>query len=76
VLLLDDPMQVVRHPDIDVVVEAMGGTGAARDCVLAAIAHGKHVVTANKALLALHGEEIFAAARAQACRWPLRARWL
>lgn len=65
VLLLDDPMQVVHHPDIDVVVEAMGGTGAARDCVLAAIAHGKHVVTANKALLALHGEEIFAAARAQ-----------
>ena len=56
---------MVRHSDVDVVVEAMGGTGAARDCVLTAIAHGKHVVTANKALLALHGEEIFAAARAQ-----------
>lgn len=65
VTLLDDPMQLVAHPGIDVVVEAMGGTGAARDCVLAAIAHGKHVVTANKALLALHGEEIFAAALAR-----------
>ncbi|MBX3585970.1 MAG: homoserine dehydrogenase [Ramlibacter sp.] len=64
-VVLDDPMQVVRHPDIDVVVETMGGTGVARDCVLAAIAHGKHVVTANKALLALHGEQIFAAARAR-----------
>jgi homoserine dehydrogenase len=60
--VLDDPMRLVRHPAIDVVVEAMGGTGAARDCVLQAIAHGKHVVTANKALLALHGDEIFAAA--------------
>ena len=62
--VLADPMRLVRHPSIDVVVEAMGGTGAARECVLAAIAHGKHVVTANKALLALHGQEIFAAARA------------
>lgn len=61
--VLDDGMQLVRHPGIDVVVEAMGGTGAARDCVLSAIAHGKHVVTANKALLALHGDEIFEAAR-------------
>ena len=65
VTLLDDPMQLVAHPDIDVVVEAIGGTGVARTCVLAAIAHGKHVVTANKALLALHGEEIFAAALAR-----------
>jgi homoserine dehydrogenase len=62
--VLADPMQLVRHPGIDVVVEAMGGTGIAREAVLAAIAHGKHVVTANKALLALHGDEIFAAARA------------
>jgi len=61
--VLHDPQQLVRHPAIDVVVEAIGGTTAARDCVLAAIAHGKDVVTANKALLALHGDEIFAAAR-------------
>ena len=63
--VLDDPMQLVRHPGLDVVIEAMGGTTDARDCVLEAIAHGKHVVTANKALLATHGEEIFAAADAQ-----------
>jgi len=55
-------MAVVTDPDIDVVVEAIGGCGAARALVMAAIAHGKHVVTANKALLALHGEEIFEAA--------------
>ena len=61
--LTDDPMRVATHPDVDVVVEVAGGTGPARDWVLAAIAHGKHVVTANKALLAVHGAEIFAAAR-------------
>lgn len=61
--LTDDPLQVATHPDVDVVVEVAGGTGPARDWVLAAIAHGKHVVTANKALLAVHGAEIFAAAR-------------
>lgn len=61
--LTDDPMHVATHPDIDVLVEVAGGTGPARDWVLAAIAHGKHVVTANKALLAEHGAEIFAAAR-------------
>ncbi|MGJ3704364.1 homoserine dehydrogenase [Variovorax sp. AFSI2.2] len=59
----DDPLRLATHPDVDVVVEAAGGTGPARDWVLAAIAHGKHVVTANKALLAVHGAEIFAAAR-------------
>ncbi|MDM0025314.1 homoserine dehydrogenase [Variovorax saccharolyticus] len=61
--LTSDPIRVATHPDVDVVVEVAGGTGAARDWVLAAIAHGKHVVTANKALLAVHGSEIFAAAR-------------
>jgi homoserine dehydrogenase len=61
--LTDDPMHVATHPDVDVVVEVAGGTGPARDWVLAAIAHGKHVVTANKALLAEHGTEIFDAAR-------------
>jgi len=61
--LTDDPLRVATHPDVDVVVEVAGGTGPARDWVLAAIAQGKHVVTANKALLAVHGAEIFAAAR-------------
>ncbi|QNK67428.1 homoserine dehydrogenase [Variovorax sp. PAMC26660] len=63
--LTSDPLHVATHPDVDVVVEVAGGTGPARDWVLAAIAHGKHVVTANKALLAVHGTEIFAAAREQ-----------
>ena len=60
-----DPLEVVRDPGIDVVVELIGGTAAARDLVLEAIAHGKHVVTANKALLAVYGNEIFAAASRQ-----------
>jgi homoserine dehydrogenase len=63
--LVADPMAVATHPDIDIVVELIGGVDLARELVLAAIAHGKHVVTANKALLALHGTEIFEAARAQ-----------
>ena len=63
VALTNDPMLVATHPDVDVVVEVAGGTGPAREWVLAAIAAGKHVVTANKALLATHGAEIFAAAR-------------
>lgn len=63
--VLGDPFAVVRHPAVDVVVEAIGGCTVARELVLAAIAQGKHVVTANKALLALHGAEIFAAARAR-----------
>ena len=56
---------VVRRPDIDIVVELIGGYEPARTLVLEAIARGKHVVTANKALLARHGNEIFEAARAQ-----------
>jgi len=58
-----DTLAAVEDPGIDVVVEVIGGTTIAKDAVLSAIAHGKHVVTANKALLALHGNEIFAAAR-------------
>ncbi len=60
-----DVFAVAANPDIDIIVELIGGTGVARELVLAAIAAGKHVVTANKALIALHGNEIFAAARAQ-----------
>ena len=58
-----EPEQLVVHPDIDIVVELIGGHTIARDLVLKAIANGKHVVTANKALLALHGNEIFLAAQ-------------
>jgi len=58
-----DPFAVVNHPDIDIVVELIGGYELSRELVLQAIANGKHVVTANKALLALHGNEIFAAAQ-------------
>jgi homoserine dehydrogenase len=62
VQLTSDPGAVAVHPDVDIVVELIGGIDAARDLVLAAIGAGKHVVTANKALLALAGNEIFAAA--------------
>ena len=61
--LTDDPFKVVAHPDIEIVAELIGGTDLARDLVLAAIENGKHVVTANKALLAEHGNEIFGAAQ-------------
>jgi homoserine dehydrogenase len=57
-----DAFEVVNSKDIDIVVELIGGTGIARELVLKAISNGKHVVTANKALLAQHGNEIFAAA--------------
>ena len=58
-----DAVSVVTDPDIDVVVELIGGYGVAKDLTLQAIRNGKHVVTANKALLAVHGNEIFTAAR-------------
>ena len=60
--ITDDAFAVVSDPDIDIVVELIGGCGIAKELVLKAIANGKHVVTANKALLAVHGNEIFAAA--------------
>src|SRR5574340_1760561 len=58
-----DAFAVVNNPDIDIVVELIGGYAFAKDLVLKAIANGKHVVTANKALMAVHGNEIFAAAQ-------------
>jgi homoserine dehydrogenase len=58
-----DARQIIANPDIEIVVELIGGYGLAKDLVLEAIAAGKHVVTANKALLAVHGTEIFAAAQ-------------
>jgi homoserine dehydrogenase len=60
-----DAFEVVTHPDIDIVVELIGGTTIAKQLILKAIESGKHVVTANKALLANHGNEIFAAAQKQ-----------
>ena len=63
-LLAKDWKTVVHNPNVHVVVELMGGTTTAREAILAALQHGKPVVTANKALLSAHGEELFAAARA------------
>ncbi|MBL0141145.1 MAG: homoserine dehydrogenase [Betaproteobacteria bacterium] len=63
--LVADPARIVSHPDIEIVVELIGGETRALDLVMAAIANGKHVVTANKAMLAKHGNEIFAAAHAK-----------
>lgn len=61
--VVEDGNLIVTHPDIDIVIELIGGYDAARDFVLKAIENGKHVVTANKALLAVHGNEIFQAAQ-------------
>ena len=61
--LTQDPFEVVNNPELEVIIELMGGTTVARDLVMGAIANGKHVVTANKALIAKYGNEIFAAAR-------------
>jgi len=63
VIVTSDALEVARHPDIDIVVELMGGQTIAKQAILEAIAHDKHVITANKALLANHGNEIFAAAQ-------------
>ncbi len=65
VKVVADARLVIADPAIDIVVELIGGTGVARTLILEAIRNGKHVVTANKALLAIHGNEIFAAARAR-----------
>ena len=65
VQVVSDARAVIANPDIDIVVELIGGNGIAKALVLEAIAAGKHVVTANKALLAVHGTEIFAAAHAK-----------
>ena len=65
VQVVNDARAVIANPDIDIVIELIGGYGVAKALVLEAIAAGKHVVTANKALLAVHGTEIFAAASAK-----------
>jgi homoserine dehydrogenase len=65
VQVVNDARAVIANPDIDIVIELIGGYGIAKALVMEAIAAGKHVVTANKALLAVHGTEIFAAAQAK-----------
>ncbi len=59
IVLTTDPLEIVNDPNIDVVLELIGGETLAKELVLQAIENGKHVVTANKALIALHGNEIF-----------------
>jgi homoserine dehydrogenase len=61
--IVNDAYLVINDPEIDVVIELIGGYGIAKELVMAAIANGKHVVTANKALIAVHGNEIFALAK-------------
>jgi homoserine dehydrogenase len=65
VQVVSDARAIIANPDIDIVIELIGGYGIAKQLVMEAIAAGKHVVTANKALLAVHGTEIFAAAHAK-----------
>lgn len=62
IILTNDPLDIINDPEIDIVLELIGGAGPIKDLVLKAIENGKHVVTANKSLLALHGNEIFAKA--------------
>jgi homoserine dehydrogenase len=63
VWLTTDVTQVIDDPDVNIIIETMGGTEPALEYVLAALAAGKHVVTANKVLLAEHGAKVFAQAR-------------
>ena len=67
-IVVNDGRQVIANPDIDIVVELIGGYGIAYELVMAAIEAGKHVVTANKALIAMHGQELFDAAEAKGVR--------
>jgi len=62
IILTADPMDIINDPEIDIVLELIGGAGPVKEMVLKAIENGKHVVTANKSLIALHGNEIFAKA--------------
>ncbi|RXZ84523.1 homoserine dehydrogenase [Paenibacillaceae bacterium] len=65
--LTEDPYEVIHHPDIDVIVEVMGGIDHTKQYIMEALARGKHVVTANKDLMALHGPEILAKAQEHRC---------
>lgn len=65
ILLTDNPDDIINDPEIDIVVEVMGGVDLARELILKSLNRGKHVVTANKDLLALHGPELFSAAQSK-----------
>ncbi len=65
IALTTDPYEIINDPEIDIILELIGGAGPVKDMVLKAIENGKHVVTANKSLIALHGNEIFAKASAK-----------
>lgn len=65
--LTEDPWEVIRDPEIDVIVEVMGGVEAAKEYILEALDRGKHIVTANKDLMALYGSEIMAKALEKQC---------
>ncbi|RUS47666.1 homoserine dehydrogenase [Cohnella sp. AR92] len=65
--LTEDPWEIVRDPEIDIIVEVMGGIGSTKEYILEALERGKHVVTANKDLMALHGQEILAKASEKGC---------
>jgi homoserine dehydrogenase len=74
IALTTDPFVIVDDPAIEIVVELIGGTDPARALVLRALDRGKHVVTANKALIALHGNEVFARAQSQGLTVAFEAR--
>ncbi|WP_336774411.1 homoserine dehydrogenase [Paenibacillus sp. MMO-58] len=65
--LTEDPWEIISNPDIDVIVEVMGGIGSTKEYIMEALTRGKHVVTANKDLMALHGPEILAKAQEHGC---------
>ncbi|THF83811.1 homoserine dehydrogenase [Cohnella fermenti] len=65
--LTEDPWEIVRDPEIDIIIEVMGGIGTTKEYILEALERGKHVVTANKDLMALHGQEILAKASEKGC---------
>ncbi|WP_042164714.1 homoserine dehydrogenase [Paenibacillus gorillae] len=65
--LTEDPWEIIHHPEIDVIVEVMGGIAHTKEYIMEALASGKHVVTANKDLMALHGKEILAKAHEHNC---------
>ncbi|MHA6533561.1 homoserine dehydrogenase [Paenibacillus sp. BAC0078] len=66
-IITDDPWAVIRDPEIDVIVEVMGGITGTKEYILEALERGKHIVTANKDLMALHGSEILAKAQEKQC---------
>jgi homoserine dehydrogenase len=62
IAITTDPYEIINDPEIEIILELIGGAGPVKDMVLSALENGKHVVTANKSLIALHGNEIFAKA--------------